>query len=233
MKRFIPTRRDIVVLLLTLTLGTTIIYLFPQTVHWVTGSSVPKPDLHFRELTDEERALYKSLHVEVVSGNSAGSGCKLDKDGKEYLTALHVVMTGFVNDETIWADNHATKVVEKSKFGPTEKDYAILSTDLTATKPTTEIPYYRFREGEDVIVVGSSGNQKALVQPARIINVSVDSENGKPKPSAKNVYAIYLKEGLSGGCVYPIGWTTPVAVFAKRDQDLQRGEVSLASRLIE
>lgn len=233
MKRFVPTLRDGVVLILTLTLGLATLYRFPQTIYWLTGTPKPKPDLSFRELTDEERKLYKELHVEINSGNQSGSGCKLDSNGKEYLTALHVVMTGFVNDETIWANNHATKIVEKSKYGPTEKDYAILSSDLLATKPTAKIPYYRFREGEDVIVVGSSGGQKALVQPARIINVNVASEDGDPKPSAKDVYAIYLQAGLSGGCVYPIGWTTPVAVFAKRDPDLQKGEVSLASRLVE
>lgn len=189
-----------------------------------------KPAVSLRTISEEERAFYKSKFVNIKAGGLRGSGCEY-KPGY-FLTALHVLIPSILDDDIISVNDKKATLVSKSK---TREDYAILSTHADIDERLGTLPEHEFKEGEDVIIVGSPGDQVALVQPGKIINTLVMDETNVVKKSAKKVYTIYVESGISGGCVYPADSDIPVAVFTKKDGDSESriGEISIASKAKE
>lgn len=198
--------------------------------NWLPWSS---PDMNFQEISEAESQEYKSKYVTVKAGALLGSGCKTNSPGV-YLTALHVIAPAIINDERITVEDEEVFVIAKSKLGEKEPDFALLSKDR---KAEFKLPEYQFKLWENIVIVGSPGDQVAMVQPARITNVVVNSENGELRTSAKDVYMIYAKEGISGGCVYPQGSQNPVAVYTSlydhNSPQPRLGTITMASKQVE
>lgn len=187
-------------------------------------------EVHLKEISQIDRDFYKSKAVNIRAGGSFGSGCEI-KPGY-YLTALHIIMGPIWDHETISVNDKKATLVESSKV---IEDYALLTINAEVDPRLAKLPEYEFTEGEDVIIVGNPGNQDTLVQPGKIINTKVNDANGYPKKSSKKVFTVYVEHGISGGCVYPYGSKTPVAVFIKKDEnrDQHLGEVSVVTKSVE
>jgi hypothetical protein len=182
-------------------------------------------------LDEATKAQYKAKIVIVKAGNNIGSGCK-QEDGY-YLTAFHVVLPAWLNKDPITVNGIPAKVLYHSR---TERDIAILTTleNPDLSKATT--PSYEFKEGEYFVLTGNPGNEIDRVQVGQITNVvRKDRETLSISTQAREIFAEYIREGISGGCVYPMGWEKPVGVstLAANDKDRKRGSISLASKVTE
>ncbi len=167
---------------------------YEETYHPVVKEENIKP---WFEISKQISDKLKSQYVEVGTKDSSGSGCQI-KPGF-YITALHVVSSAILDEETISVNNQKAQVVWKSK---TEEDYVILTTYAEFDKKRVELPNFNnFGDNTNIIIVGSPGDQQKLVQPGKIIR-SVLGEDNKSKQYAKIISAQYVDFGLSGGCVY-------------------------------
>lgn len=181
-------------------------------------------------ISEETANFYKSKFVTVRSGKNSGSGCEI-KPGV-YLTALHVVNNTYWDKVPILVNGTQATILGHSN---TENDFAILTTNKNEDKKSAIIPNYDFKIGDNLIIVGSPGNEKALVEPGLIINETVQNEDGSLKVFSKKISSLYIESGLSGGCVYVPGSSNPVGIVIKKENDVNHkiGEISLASKLID
>lgn len=183
------------------------------------------------QLDPQVRQYYKSKIVTVTAGRYVGSGCEIEPE--YFLTALHVIGNALLDDHPIAVGSKPAKLIFK---GTTEEDYAILSTAAKPDLSKANLPYYDFQEGEDFVVTGNPGNQIARVQTGKIASTVVKNETGTAlKPNARLIFTDYVEAGISGGCVYPMGWLKPVGVAIKSEGDAEKrkGEISLARKRIE
>mgnify|MGYP000383173583 CR=1 FL=1 len=189
-----------------------------------------RPGMNLADISDSDREYYKSQYVTINAGSFRGSGCKYSDD--KFLASLHVVWAADHDKVTIFANGTATKMVASSL---SEQDFAVLSSNLKEEPSDMEFPIYNFREGEDVVAVGNSDTLPIMVQPAKIMNVAVRDLLGNYDPATKKVFTVYVGSGLSGGCIYPLGSRTPVALFRKKqpDEKSQVGFITQASRLMK
>lgn len=225
MKKYLLT-----ISLTTLFWGIVIYVAGTQFSNWLPWST---PDMNFQEITEAESKEYRSRYVTVKAGSLLGSGCKTE-DPDVFLTALHVVAPAIVNSEKITVDDDEVFVIAKSKLGDKEPDFALLSKN---PKAKFKLPEYQFKLWENLVIVGSPGDQTAMVQPARVTNLVVNSGRGELRTSAKDVYMIYAREGISGGCVYPQGSVNPVAVYTSlydhNSPQPRWGTITMASKQAE
>ncbi len=189
--------------------------------------SNPKP--HLRKLTAEEISFYKSQYVTIKAGRNTGSGC-IARPGI-VVTAFHVVMPAFLEKRAIYVNDKPAKVLAYTSM---ETDMVFLTTNDSKDKKLAALPEYDFKIGEDFVTVGSPGEENSLVESGVIINDHITDENGM-MTTTKKVSSIYIESGLSGGCVYPVGWDIPVAITTKKENDPNHkiGYISLASKIIE
>jgi hypothetical protein len=183
-------------------------------------------ELRLREIGEVDRQYYKSKFVSIRGGNSKGSGCEI-RPGY-FLTALHVIYDAIVADEVIAVNDKKASVVNNS----IPEDYAFLTTNAEVDPKLAKVPHYEFQEGEDIIVVGAPGTEPVMVQAAKIINTTVVDENFEVKKSFKKIYTVYIEHGISGGCVYPFGGTTPVAIITQKYEgtDYHIGVISVIAQ---
>lgn len=202
-------------------------------IKWLPESFfIIPPGMKLADISDEDRKFYKSLFVPIRAGRYAGSGCKSGEDESEYYSSLHVILAAHHDKKPIFVGKAMAKLVSSSL---TDQDLGILSTNLAAKPRDIELPEYKFREGEDVIIVGSPGNNVAMVQPGKIMNVKVEDDQGNLDPWATKVFTVYVEGGISGGCIYPLGSSQPVALFRKDENrpHSQIGHITFASKLLK
>ncbi|QQS23107.1 hypothetical protein IPM19_00875 [bacterium] len=188
------------------------------------------PKIALADIPEQDIKQYKKKHVEVKAGKYQSSGCEIEPG--VFLTAFHGVMGPWLDEEQIYVNETPAKLAWHSK---TEQDYAILTTKEKFDAKKYVLDPYEFKIGDDIVIVGSPGSTRALVQPGKIINTDVKNEDGNYKMGAKKAFTIYIESGISGGCVYPLGSNNAVAVMTKKDNNPEKtiGEISLVSKISE
>ncbi len=174
----------------------------------------------------KRKVLYR--YVTIGSGNKVGSGCMI-KPGY-YLTALHVLSEGILNDSPISVDNKKAQLVAHSS---TDEDIAIVSTYAQIDKKDAELEDYNdFEDNQDIIIVGSPGSVGPFVQPAKILRDVYDEQRQK-KPGAKMISAQYIEAGISGGCVYSADGNNLLGIVTKKYDSSSLGEITPVSRSLK
>lgn len=174
----------------------------------------------------KRKVLYR--YVTITSGKKVGSGC-LIKPGY-YLTALHVLGEGILNDSPIAVDDMKAQIVAHSS---TDDDIAIVSTYAEIDKKDAELETYNaFEDNQDIIIVGNPGTIGPFVQPAKILRDVYDEQRQK-KPGAKMISAQYIEAGISGGCVYSADGNTLLGIVTKKYDSSSIGEITPVSRSLK
>lgn len=195
---------------------------------FIQAPTIPSPPLV--NITAEDDSFYKSKFVSVTAGKNSGSGCII-KPGV-YLAAFHVVMYPWLNKQPIYVNGKKATVLG---YSHTDNDIVFLTTNPKESKKSAALADYEFKVGEDIVIVGSPGDETSLVEAGKIINQTKNSDKDSLQVMTNQVASIYIESGLSGGCVYPYGSDTPVGIVTKKENDNSHkiGYISLASKILE
>lgn len=195
----------------------------------------PESSISLIDIPADTQNMYKAKYVSISAGTAISSGCELDPGSQIFLTSLHGISNALLDGDDILVNGQKAYVIKKSRTN--ESDYAFLTTNPKLIKSKVDLPEHTFQLNEDLIILGSPGNEKALVQPAKIINRSIDSEYNQTFVASKSVYTLYVLPGISGGCVFPVGSEKPVAVFTKKipdpDKESRFGGISFTNKTAE
>ncbi len=178
------------------------------------------------DISDDVSKKLLSKFADIRTKKHYSSGCQISPGF--FLTSLHGVTDAILDNSTISINGQKAQEVWRS---PTDEDYIILTTWSEFEKGKLKFPRFNnFQDKTNVIAVGSPGDQRKIVQPAKIMN-DVFDENDKVKDYSKIISMQYLDFGLSGGCVYSEDGETVLGVITGMHQNPGStiGEITIVS----